>query len=86
MAHTNLPNLPAFPLASFPQPILDALDREISRIDQIVEKELERCEYESPETRKGACDGGFPCHKLATVTDVRTGNVFCLNHFEGVIL
>ena len=44
MAATNLPVLPYL---SFPQ-IQQALDREIQRIDRIVERELERCAHESP--------------------------------------
>lgn len=74
------------PFFGFPQPILDALGREISRINEIVEKNLDKCEAETNERHKGSCDGGFPCHKLAVVTDVKTGSQFCLNHFEGLIL
>jgi hypothetical protein len=82
MAHPNLSNSPFF---GFPQPILEALDREIQYIDRIVQRELERCEYESPESRLGACDGGFQCSKRATVHDLRTGQEFCLEHFDGII-
>ena len=74
------------PFFGFPPEILSALDRQIQFIDRIVQRELERCEYESPESCQGACDGGFQCSKRATVHDLRTGQEFCLDHFEGIVL
>ena len=74
------------PFFGFPQGICDALDREISRINEIVDQELDRCEHQAEERHPGSCDGGEEdCTKQAVVTDIRSGNQFCLHHFEGVI-
>ena len=73
------------PFFGFPQPILDALDRQIQFIGKIVERELEQCAHESAERCLGACDGGVQCQKRATVHDLNTGEEFCLEHFSGVI-
>lgn len=65
MAH---PNLPAFPLGSFPQSIVE---QEIMRVNRILarvyaQNQPELCCWESPESHVGACDGGFPCNEIAT--------------------
>ena len=70
------------PFPFFPQIVTE----EIRRVDAILARyELSTCQHESPESSYGACDGGFPCRKTATVHDLSTGNEFCLEHFEGVI-
>ena len=69
----------------FPQPILDALDRQIQFIGKIVERELEQCAHESAERCVGACDGGVQCQKRATVHDLNSSEDFCLKHFDGII-
>jgi hypothetical protein len=74
------------PFFGFPPEILSALDREIQYIGRIVDRELGRCGFESPERCVGACDGGVQCQKRATVHDLNSGEEFCLEHFEGVIL
>ena len=73
------------PFFGFPPEILSALDREIKYIGQIVDRELEQCAHESAERCVGACDGGVQCQKRATVHDLRTGEEFCLDHFDGII-
>ena len=83
MAHETLSGLPFF---GFPPEILSALDREIKFIGRIVEHELEQCAHESTERCVGACDGGVQCQKRATVHDLSTGEEFCLEHFDGLIL
>ncbi len=30
---------------------------------------LPRCQYETPESYRGACDGGVPCLELGTIRD-----------------
>jgi hypothetical protein len=73
------------PFFGFPQPILDALDRQIQYINQLVDRELGRCGFETSERCVGACDGGVQCQKRATVHDLKSGEEFCLDHFEGII-
>jgi hypothetical protein len=79
--------LPAFPLASFPQSIVE---QEIMRVNRILarvyaQNQPEVCCYESEERHPGSCDGGSQCQKRATVHDLKTGLEFCTDHFKGVI-
>jgi hypothetical protein len=78
------PTIPLPPPFRFPQ--FEFIDREISRVDQILAaaENLSACAYESPESRRGACDGGFPCSERATVHELASGLEFCLDHFEDV--
>ena len=83
MAHSTLP---AFSSSLFPQLIQGLVGREIQRVDQVLAKsELSACSYESPESFTGACDGGFPCYELGTVTDLETGCGYCLRHFTSEV-
>ena len=66
----------------FQQAINSIIGKEFQRVERV----LGFCAHESPESYPGACNGGFPCHNHATVCDVRTGEEFCLEHFEGLIL
>ena len=43
------------------------------------------CAHESSERHPGSCDGGVQCQKRATVHNLRTGQEFCLEHFDGII-
>ena len=43
---------------------------------------LGRCEWESRESYRGACDGGFQCCHTATVYDLADENEYCLAHFQ----
>lgn len=71
-------SLPVFTRPEFSQ-VLEALaDFEIRHVN----KTLGLCCWESPESVRGACDGGFPCRKSATVTDIESGCGYCLKHFE----
>jgi hypothetical protein len=40
------------------------------------------CEYEYPESSRGACDGGQPCIHSATVHDPESDRNLCGKHFE----
>ena len=76
MAHSTLPVL-AHP--AFPQVLSQAIAQEVTRVAQ-PHLALSVCCYESPETVWGACDGGYPCGKLAVVIDVSTGFGYCAEH------
>jgi hypothetical protein len=78
-AHSTLPVL-SHP--SFPQVLFDALAFELRRI----EKTLGLCAWQSPESSRGACDGGFPCQEPATVHHLSTDQPYCLSHFREVEL
>lgn len=77
MAHSSLP---VFFHPQFPQVFDRALMFEVRR----VEKLLGLCCWESPESSRGACDGGFPCQEQATVHHLESDNEFCLSHFREV--
>lgn len=71
-------SLPVLTHPTFPQ-VLDALmGREVQRVEKI----LGLCCWESPESRYGACDGGFPCHEPAVVTHLEHQVPYCLSHFR----
>jgi hypothetical protein len=42
---------------------------------------LGSCEFESPESGWGACDGGFQCSDLGTVHHLESGRDLCYAHF-----
>ena len=76
MAQSTLA-LPPFPF--FPQIVTE----EIRRVDAILARyELSTCQHESPESSYGACDGGHPCRKTATIFDLASEQEVCLEHFE----
>lgn len=65
--------------------------RTIERLDQMVSRafdvaEFGTCDYQSPESRRGACDGGDPCSDLATITHRASGLAYCTRHFRTVEL
>ena len=86
MAQSNLAVLPS---PHFPQ--ITRLDNTLlqleSRVDRVLLAHnapvLESCEYESPETFLGACDG-LPCAATATVFDQESESEYCLRHFMEV--
>lgn len=72
---------------SFSQLIPNIISQEISRVDRILaEAELGTCDYESPETRRGACNGGDPCPDRALITHRASGLAYCTRHFRTVEL
>ena len=85
MAHSTLA---ALSHPEFPQ--LDALDG-METMQQIVDRVLlaykrpvlDLCQYETPETSPGACNG-LPCAAKATVFDQETESEYCLRHFMEV--
>ena len=44
---------------------------------------LTRCDYTTPESSWGACDG-YDCNCSATVFDLESGMEYCRRHFEAV--
>ena len=50
-----------------------------------IERVLGPCTHESVERHPGSCDGGVQCQKRATVHDLKSGEEFCLEHFDGII-
>jgi hypothetical protein len=43
---------------------------------------LPYCDWCQPETSYGACDGGEECRRLAVVSDVESGQCYCLRHWR----
>lgn len=86
MAASNLPVSPApnFPHLRYTGDFIDGLMALADRA--ITASELSSCSGESLESSVGAADGGFPCSKRPTISDVRTGQSWCVGCFEGVIL
>jgi hypothetical protein len=75
VAHSTLP---VFSHPHFQQ-VLEALTgSEIRHVEQA----LGLCSHESPESRRGACNGGFPCTEVATVHHLASGLEYCAGHFE----
>lgn len=53
-------------------------------IERILAKPvLGTCDYQTPETSWGACDGQ-PCLESATVHDLATDREYCVGHFREV--
>lgn len=77
MAHSTLPVLSHL---SFPQVAVRAFTFEVRRVEQV----LGLCAWQSPESSRGACDGGFPCQESATVHHLGTDAEYCLSHFREV--
>jgi hypothetical protein len=78
VAHSTLPSL-SHP--QFPQIFSSAIDHLVARI--AVKPQLGTCCYETPESRRGACDA-TPCRSLATVHHLATEQEFCARHFAEV--
>jgi hypothetical protein len=79
VAQTNLPVL-SYP--GFPQVLDSVIGQEIERVERVLaQHQLSPCSHESPESSRGACDGGEPCSDTATVHDLETEQEFCLKHF-----
>jgi hypothetical protein len=58
-----------------------------SFITRIVNKPvLGRCSFVSPESSRGACDGGHECGVKATVHDLQSDREFCAGHFRAVLI
>ena len=61
----------------FPQALEDAVHFEIRRVDRILSQSyLTRCYFSDPD-----CPN---CRATATVHDLKTGQEFCLDHFQAV--
>jgi hypothetical protein len=71
-------NLPLFAPSGFAHLIGNLARHEIQHVNRV----LNFCSHESPESYYGARDGGFPCHEDAVVCDVESGLGFCLKHFH----
>ena len=80
MAHTTLAVLSS---PNFPQTFIQSIDAQIRRVTEIYDEYFPVCVWESPETSRGACDGGYPCGAKAKVTDLVYGPM-CVKHFEAV--
>jgi hypothetical protein len=75
-------HLNVFSSPNFPQILMDAIDRAVSRVIAVSDQaHLACCSYESPESRIGACDG-MPCIQKATVYHLESGRELCLTHFR----
>jgi hypothetical protein len=74
MAH---PTLPVLSHPDFPQVFAAAMDTQL-RAPSI---QLSRCEYESPESRPGLCDGGEQCTQTATIYDCASERELCFRHY-----
>lgn len=81
MAH---PTLPVLSHPNFPQVFAEAMDQRVTRSAPPVQLSLSICCYEEPESRWGACDGGYPCTETATVTDISTDMDYCFAHWKQV--
>jgi hypothetical protein len=58
-----------------------------SFIEKILHKPvLGRCSFVSPESSRGACDGGHECGVKATVHDLESDREFCAGHFRAVLI
>ena len=78
-------NLPSFPLAGFAQLIPALIERQITQVNLILaQSDLGLCDWESPESSYGACDGGYSCHEKATVHHLASEHEYCLSHFREV--
>jgi hypothetical protein len=91
MAHSTLPSLthPSFPqvfeaataqlvsrlVPTFPQ-LSDVLDAAEARLGE--------CDWNDPESRYGACDGGS-CHQDAVVHHLQSELEYCLQHFQKAV-
>ena len=74
----------ALSLPNFPQVFTQLMDREVTRVSQLVtQAHLGCCDYETPESHWGACDG-IPCIEKATVHHLASEREFCLDHFRKV--
>jgi hypothetical protein len=62
------------------------IDNLFAIVEQVASRAEHTCCGESAESSAGACDGGEPCRKTATIHDPRTGESWCVGCFEGVIL
>lgn len=71
----------------FPQIYAAAIDEAIACVDRVLLRykrpQLDLCQYETPETSAGACDG-LPCHAAATVFDLADEHEYCGKHFREV--
>ena len=80
--------LPVLTHPNFPQVLEAVMASEVRRVDRILsiptEPKLPACSHESPETYSGACDGGYGCHKPATVHELETGLDWCAQHFAEI--
>lgn len=83
MAHSTLP---ALPLAGFPQVLSAVIDQQIKSVERTLagyRQFLTTCDYNTPETSWGRCDG-YPCGSVATVHHLESGEEFCPYHFRVV--
>lgn len=65
------------PSPEFPQDLLSRVTR------LLAEAETLTCEFESPESAKGACDG-VPCFRKASVYHLGRELAVCAKHFAEV--
>lgn len=85
MAH---PTLPVLSLPGFPQVFSRVIDQQIKSVDRTLlgrRQLLTTCDYNTPESSWGACDG-YPCGSMATVHHLESGQEFCPKHFRAVSL
>lgn len=75
MAHSTIH---AFSHPQFPQVFTAVIDQLISTVPVFGD-----CEYESPESTKGACDG-MRCGQLSTVHHLASERDLCVRHFQEV--
>jgi hypothetical protein len=56
----------------------------INRVNKLFRftPQLSQCAWSSPESTPGACDGGHPCQRLATVHDLDDDLPYCSKHFR----
>ena len=77
MAHSTVA---ALSLDNFHSPFDRLTELHLRCVDRILaEAQLSTCQYESPESRIGACDGQ-PCLRKATVYTFATESEHCLGH------
>jgi len=72
MAPTTVPNY-------FAGCSIDSINR-VNKLFRFT-PQLSQCAWSSPGSTSGACDGGHPCQRLATVHGLEEDMAYCLTHF-----
>jgi len=83
MAHSTLS---VISLPDFPQSFFNAIEKQITLVDQVYNHYFPACEWTSPESSRGACNGGHPCADGGTVSALDSQQTFCTKHFLAVSL
>lgn len=82
------PHSSTAPVEEFPQVHSGlTIERLLSIVSQAVATAtLPGCCYQTPESSWGACDGGFPCYRPATVHHLASEQDYCARHYYTVAI